>query len=513
MRMGWTVLLFLLGPGAAGAACVGADTTGLYAGSATSSDGTRIEITLNLLCDDGRLAAQFFTSVGDFPGTDVKLEGDRLTLGFDTQAALGTIALERKGDALAGTFDLAGDKGTASFVKTGPALAKDAMTARLDLTPGEWHQDLAFFARELPRHHANAFFSLSREAFEAEIAALDRRVDSADGDEMFVGLQAIAKSIGDGHTGVVAPDDRRVMPLEIAKFGGAFRIVAAGPGLERALGTRIVRIGGMRIVEAWARARGLTPRGELEQLRRENALVYLARGYALHGLGITPSREHALYTLVADDGTSFTLDVAGLPPGADPALKPVAPDRGLRNQDKDAALRCMDVGGATVYCAWRAYQDLAARAKEMLALLDRTKARKLVVDMRDNGGGDNTVGYAQIVGPLKARADIDAKGHLYVLVGAETFSAAMNNAAQFQDETNAILVGETIGEKPNSYQEPRQFRLPNSHLVVRASTLWYAFRKSGSNVVAPDKEIIPTWDDVKAGRDPVLDWVLAQTPP
>jgi hypothetical protein len=129
--------------------------------------------------------------------------------------------------------------------------------------------------------------------------------------------------------------------------------------------------------------------------------------------------------------------------------------------------------------------------------------------MRDNGGGDNTIGDAQLVKPLKASA-YNARGRLFILIGAETFSAAMNNAAQFQDETAAILVGETIGEKPNSYQEPRQFRLPNSHLIVRASTRYYAFRKTGENAVRPNKEIIPTWDDVRTGRDPVLDWVLAQ---
>ncbi len=123
----------------------------------------------------------------------------------------------------------------------------------------------------------------------------------------------------------------------------------------------------------------------------------------------------------------------------------------------------------------------------MFALLDGVKPAKLVIDMRDNGGGDNTVGYAEVLKPLEARTAINRKGRLYVHIGAETFSAAMNNAAQFQDETAAILVGETIGEKPNSYQEPRQFRLPNSHLVVRASTLWYAFRKTGPNLVAPDR--------------------------
>jgi len=152
-------------------------------------------------------------------------------------------------------------------------------------------------------------------------------------------------------------------------------------------------------------------------------------------------------------------------------------------------------------------------ADEVVAAVDslaKQGARALILDMRDNGGGDNTVGYREIVKPLLACTDLNRKGHLYVLVGAETFSAAMNNAAQLQDETNAILVGETIGERPNSYQEPRQFQLPNSHLIVRASTRYYTFRKTGENAVRPDKEIIPTWDDVKAGRDPVLDWTLAQ---
>jgi hypothetical protein len=186
-------------------------------------------------------------------------------------------------------------------------------------------------------------------------------------------------------------------------------------------------------------------------------------------------------------------------------------DAALRFQKSDRPFWCeaLDERRA-IYCAWHSYQQLDDNAKLMFALIDRKHPEKLVIDMRDNGGGDNTVGAARIVKPIAARPDLNAKGHLYVLIGPKTFSAAMNNAAQFQDDTNAITVGETIGEKPNSYQEPRQFRLPNSHLVVRASTLFYTFRKAGENAVRPDKEIIPSWDDVKSGRDPVLEWVLAQ---
>lgn len=56
------------------------------------------------------------------------------------------------------------------------------------------------------------------------------------------------------------------------------------------------------------------------------------------------------------------------------------------------------------------------------------------------------------------------------VIGRNTLSAAMTNAADFLKETNAILVGEPTGARPNGWQEKGQFTLPNSHLVVSVST-------------------------------------------
>ncbi|HLY20762.1 MAG TPA: hypothetical protein VKR61_26225, partial [Bryobacteraceae bacterium] len=81
-------------------------------------------------------------------------------------------------------------------------------------------------------------------------------------------------------------------------------------------------------------------------------------------------------------------------------------------------------------------------------------------------------------------------------------------AAQFRSQTNAILVGQTIGEKPDSYQEPRNMTPPNSHLRVRYSTRFYRFSGGWEDVIPPDREIAPTWEEFKAGRDPVLEWIL-----
>jgi hypothetical protein len=78
----------------------------------------------------------------------------------------------------------------------------------------------------------------------------------------------------------------------------------------------------------------------------------------------------------------------------------------------------------------------------------------------------------------------------------------MANVAQFL--TAAMLVGELIGEKPNSFQEPREMRLPNSHLIVRYSTQYYRFVDHGPNGVYPDHKVVPGWADYRDGRDPYL---------
>ena len=43
--------------------------------------------------------------------------------------------------------------------------------------------------------------------------------------------------------------------------------------------------------------------------------------------------------------------------------------------------------------------------------------------------------------------------------------------------------------------------------MVRVSTKYYNFVNGPENLVRPDKEIPWTWEDYKAGRDAVLEWV------
>ena len=503
------VALALAGAAHAGA-CGPADPTGRYEGS-VKIPGEALQVTLNVRCQDGTYAVHFLTNQQDFDATDAGVVDGDLVIKFRSWGRPAVARLTVKGETLSGDTEIEGVKIPFALVRAGPAWTPKDWTPGLDLTANQWRADVAFLARELPKVHANAFATLPRPAFEAKVAALDRRIPSLGGDQMLVALTQLVNAIGDGHTNIVAPADRQEMPLELAQIGDEFRIVAVGPGLGRALEAKVRKIDGTPIATAHALALTLTPANELPPLREGRVNYFLARGDMLHGLGITGRRDRARYTVRDDRGKVFSVVATGLAPGAEvPMQRPLSKPAVIAPSPNDP-FWCKSLTAArAVYCDWTGYDDLYAKAKAMWTLIDEAKPEKLIIDMRDNGGGDNTVGDAVLVRPLKARADLNQKGHLYVLIGPLTFSAAMNNAAQFQDDTNATLVGETIGEKPNSYQEPRQFRLPNSHLVVRVSTRYYAFRKKGPNVVRPDREIVPTWADVKSGRDPQLAWILAQ---
>lgn len=376
-----------------------------------------------------------------------------------------------------------------------------------------WRADLEFVRVNLPKRHISAFHAVSQEAFDAGIDRLESLSANQSADARLVGLFQVLNLIGDGHTGLIFPRDRAYFPIEIQEFGSEFRVARSAPGFEQALGAQVLKINEITVGEAMDRVLQLTPADENVSLRRALAVNYLGAGLILHGLGIIPDRSVAQFTFRGDDGHVFTLDLPSSPTRNKAEWSRPQGHVFLADQHPGEPFWCVNIAGArSVYCNFRSYTGLGKHSTAMLRLISQTTPEKLVIDLRDNGGGDYTVGERNLIRPVKRLESINRKGHLFVLIGSQTFSAAMNNAAQFRAQTAATLVGATIGEKPNSFQEPREMQLPNSKLVVRYSTRWYAFVESGPNTIEPDVPVPQSWDNYADGQDSALNYVLALSP-
>ena len=155
---------------------------------------------------------------------------------------------------------------------------------------------------------------------------------------------------------------------------------------------------------------------------------------------------------------------------------------------------------------------------------------KLAVDLRLCPGGDasDLVAFEENIEMLRME-------QVYVLTSGYSASAATVTMAFFKQELGAVVAGEPTGQFPymfhlsSSSLEPAV--LPHSQIIVYISDSWYApeehenvdwtpvaeayYDEDGKlypweNTVLPDVYVYQDIEDIRQGKDSVLEWVLAQ---
>jgi hypothetical protein len=375
----------------------------------------------------------------------------------------------------------------------------------------QWHEDLAWFARELPKRHANAFHAITRELFAGAVKDLDASIATASDDAIVAGFMRIAALVGDGHTNVHIPANWHRLAIQIQPFGDEWHVTRATAATRSMLGAKVTAIDGIAMADVVRRLAPLSPQDELAPMQRATLVGNMHVAEILHGLGVAKSVSEATLTVVGEDGTTIDSAVAAIPIAAQAqqAWISLSSETPLSRREPESPFVIQDLPRQKmVYVNWRRYDNLSDNAAKLWQLVDTSDVATIVIDLRQNGGGDYKVGRRYMVSEVAKRS---AKIKPIILIGARTFSAAMVNAIDFRNDAHAVLAGATIGEKPNSYSENDEMTLPASHLLVSYSTRLYKFVPDDApNVVEPDQRVEQTWADTKAGRDAALEWALAQ---
>jgi hypothetical protein len=398
------------------------------------------------------------------------------------------------------------------------------------MTPEKWHKDLTFLARDLPGRHADFFRRLDRARFERAVNGLDRRLPELQDHQVAVELSRLVAMASDGHTELALTQEAtgfRRYPLLLYEFGAGLgdelRIVAAGGGLEGAVGGRVTRIGELATRAAAARVEPLLARdNDMEILHAGPA--YLAIPEVLHALGIAPDMESLALTAALATGEERTVTVRPEgQPGTDPrewasarALGGASTPLYLQKTDENYWFTYLE-DGRTLYCQYNRCTDgsdgpsIKAFAREMFAFADGHPVEKLVVDLRLNPGGNFRLS-APIVDGVRARPDLTGPDHLFVITGRRTFSAGMVTALLLERDAGATIAGEHSRGTPNGSANHEWFHLPNSRLQVDFTDQWHTpWPELGDAPYLPvDLEARVTFADYLAGRDPVLEAILGR---
>ena len=383
------------------------------------------------------------------------------------------------------------------------------------LTAEQWQQDLQFLAKELPRRHKNAFHTVSRDQFEKSVADLNARIPSLQSHEIVVGLMRIVASVSDAHTELSGFGDTfHRFPLNVYWFGSELRVTRIAASYKRAAGARVVRIGGIDVKDVAARLDPLIPH-ENDYWMRLLEANFMPYAEILNGVKLIPDLKTAQWTFEDADGKEFSLDMASVTRDQKIDWVAAANELPLYRQKPEEQFWFTYLADAqTIYVNFRGYRDeFAKHADELLSSIKENSAKRLVIDVRQNRGGDFTKVRGQLLPGLKQNPLLRKPGSLFVVTGRATQSAAVVNTIDFRKEMNAMVVGEPTGGRPNGYSEHGDFKLPNSKLVVSYSSRYYKFQDQDTPAVMPDKLIEPAWDSYRAGRDPVMDWILSQPLP
>lgn len=385
----------------------------------------------------------------------------------------------------------------------------------LQLTAQQWQQDLQYLAKELPRRHKNAFHTVSRQQFEKSVADLNARIPNLPSPEIVVELMRIGASVGDAHTelsGFAGSFHR--FPLNVFWFDKELRVTRISSAYKSAIGARVVQVGDLRIEDVAARLDPLVPH-ENEYWVRFRGPGYMTYLEILQAIRVIPDAKLAQWTFEDATGKRFSLNIETVEQGQKLEWVEVSDELPLYRQKPDEQLWFTYLADAqTIYVNFRGYRDaFDQHAEELLAAIKQYSSKRLVIDVRQNRGGDFTKVRKQLLPGLKQNPLFRKPGSLFIVTGRATQSAAVINTIDFRKELNATVVGEPTGGRPNGYSEHGDFKLPNSQLVVSYSSRYYKFQDQDTPAVMPDKLIEPSWDAYRAGRDPVMEWILSQPLP
>lgn len=376
-----------------------------------------------------------------------------------------------------------------------------------------WQSDLKFVKTELPKRHKNLFFSKPKGEFNKEMDMLIGKINDYSDEEIKAELAKIINSINDSHTSVDIQGSI-AYPLSFFEFEDGIYVSNASLEYKDLLGKKLSAINGHSIEGLHSKLDPFVSKDNkaimkiqfCNSLRLAEVLkisgvtkgydtVFSFEDYEKRDVNIKPL-EKADY-----ERTKF------LTSSEEYINKFPLPKKKLDNywfeyiEDNNA-----------VYVKYNSCSNMPDYSfsdftKDVFDTLDSKKAKTLIVDLRDNGGGNSMI-FNPFLNEVKKRDSINQKGNLFVIIGRKTFSSAILNAMDLKNDTNATLVGEATGGKPNHFGEVKALHLSNVNLDIYYSSKYFKTTEKDTDSIYPDIDIPLKAASYFNGRDDVLEYIL-----
>jgi tetratricopeptide (TPR) repeat protein len=411
-------------------------------------------------------------------------------------------------------------------IRTDPRFRKLAALEEVSKMSREegWRYDLWLLARELQRIHYDPYKYVSKAEFDAYVKKLNDEIPKLTDHQIAVGLMKLMRMMGDGHTqirpaGAGHNPAMAGLPVEFYLFKEGLFITAAAPQHADLVGAQVIRIGDNTVEKVFETLDSVISQDNKMWVKFIGANL-MKRPSVLNGLGLIPATDKMQITLRDGEGKtrSATLleDKSGQTTNWLTARQNSKTPEPLYLKNRRAAYWFEYLPESkTVFFQYNAVQNdvnnpLPQFCDKLFKFINENDVEKLVIDMRWNSGGNNFLNRPILQGLLR-NDKINQKGKLFVIIGRQTFSAAMNGATDIERYTNAIFVGEPTGSSPNFVGESIRVNLPYSKMQGSISDLYWqsSVAMDYRTWIAPLLYAPPSFEIYKANRDPAMEAILA----
>jgi len=396
-----------------------------------------------------------------------------------------------------------------------------------------WTRDLDYLVEEvrrvdpvysripLPTGEFRAPIPLPKE-FTLLEAKLRRDIPGLSDEEIYVGFARLLASLKQGHTGMLAygPPGRfpfTQLPFNLWAFPDGLYVVKAGTAATDLVGGQLLAIENTPALEVFRKIREIdTHESGMEVLWTGPTLLRYAQ--ILKGLGVVSRTDRIAVTVRRRSGEIVRRVLDTVPIDADPnknrpklnSPPGVIPPLFLRNVSEfQWSQRISD---NTLFVQMNQVQpdpdqSIADFALELRRMLREQPIRNVILDLRNNNGG-NTTKYPELLRTL-IQFTADDRNRLYVMIGRWTYSAAANLATDLQRLAHPIFVGEPTSQTGNQFGDNSIFLLPYSrHAAAVTCVVWQLsdpFDKRA--VITPQVPVQLTAKAYFAGQDPALETI------
>ena len=421
-----------------------------------------------------------------------------------------------------------------------------------------WIEDLDWLRRKWEEIHPDPYFHCSEEEFRWRLEQLAARVSELSDSDLYFEVESLVVALDEGrHSGAKLPDSLsgRVFPVLLQFLGDRVYLVSYAEGYEQFapyLLQEVVAVNGVDMAYIQRKfERFIDPNNAWAS--KEYFMNFSAFPAFYDWVGCD-YKEGYTFQILNGNQEVVDVEVPVLPLEEYSVFAEDYPWIWPENWDRLAYMKGGNWAeyfeGENSGCIYVSFYEfdpsllepLPVKAAEVVSA--HPECRKLVIDLRWNPGGD-AVFLKYFKENMKALYAPTIE-QTYVVVGGYSTSASTVAASFFKSEMDAVIVGEPMGQFSSFYARKGgscpQILLPYSQIQVGVADLWREWEETVNAIngympsdtsinwvplaeayydedgrlydwecmVLPDVYVYQDIEDIRQGKDSVLEWILEQ---